>query len=477
MKKILFLLTISIFVFACQKDFGDLNLDTKKPAIVPPGALFVDAQKQLVDAFASPNVNLNVFRLFSQQWAQTTYIDESNYDIATRAIPQNFWNSMNVRVLINLKEAQKLIPTQNASFFPPAVQSNQDACAEILSVLAYSTLVNTFGNIPYSEALDPEITAPKYDDAATVYADLLTRLDRAVSKIDASAGGFGSSDIIFNDNMAAWKSFGNSLKIRLGMIVADTDAAKAKQMVESAFAGAITDNANNAAMHYLSSPPNTNPVWEDLIQSGRKDFVGANTMIDIMQSLNDPRLGSYFTTDAVGGFSGGIYGSNNSYVTFSKPSDVITAPDYPAILFDAAETHFLLAEAAERGMSVGGTAAEHYEAAIKASFTAWGFTEADATAYLSQPAVAYATAPGDWRKKIGTQKWLSFYNRGYEAWTEWRRLDAPTLNVPDGLTYADIPVRLSYPIQEQNLNKANYTSAAAAIGGDVVATKLWWDKF
>jgi len=36
---------------------------------------------------------------------------------------------------------------------------------------------------------------------------------------------------------------------------------------------------------------------------------------------------------------------------------------------------------------------------------------------------------------------------------------------------------MPYPYNEDNLNLTNYTEAAAAIGGDVVQTKLFWDKF
>jgi hypothetical protein len=32
-------------------------------------------------------------------------------------------------------------------------------------------------------------------------------------------------------------------------------------------------------------------------------------------------------------------------------------------------------------------------------------------------------------------------------------------------------------VVEQNLNKANYTAAAAAVGGDLKTQKLWFDKF
>ena len=90
--------------------------------------------------------------------------------------------------------------------------------------------------------------------------------------------------------------------------------------------------------------------------------------------------------------------------------------------------------------------------------------------------MAYATAAGDWKQKIGTQKWIALYNRGFEGWTEWRRFDYPVLVAPPQAV-TDIPIRLSYPVQEQTLNAASYNAAAAAIGGDDVRTRLFWDKF
>ena len=475
MKKILFLLLASaLFVVACKKDFGDINVDTKKPSEVPPAPLFSHAQKQMADLVTNPNVNVNVFRLFSQYWTETTYTDEANYDLSTRNIPQNFWNSMYVNVLKNLDECQTLLPTQTLA--TPEQLKNQNACVEIMTVYAYSTLVNVYGNVPYTEALDYNNVFPKYDDAKTIYTDLGRRLDAALNTIDESADGFGSNDLIFAGDMAAWKKFGNSLKLRMGITLADADPAAAKTMIEAAASGAIADNADNCYFKYLSAPPNTNQIWVDLVQSGRKDYVAANTVVDIMNALGDPRVPSYFTTDANGGYTGGIYALSNNYATYSKPADRITEPDFEATLFDAAETHFILAEAAERGMNVGGTAAEHYEAAIRASMTYWEVATADQDAYLAKTDVAYATASGDWKKKIGTQKWIALYNRGLEGWTEWRRLDYPILNVPEGKTYGDIPVRFPYPVQEQNLNTANWQAASSAVGGDVVGTKLFWDK-
>ena len=118
----------------------------------------------------------------------------------------------------------------------------------------------------------------------------------------------------------------------------------------------------------------------------------------------------------------------------------------------------------------------HYNNAVTASILYWGGTTAEATTYLAQPGVNYTTAPGTYKQKIGIQKWIALYNRGVDAWIEWRRLDFPRLQ-PAFRAVSAIPKRFTYPIIEQNYNTAHYNEAAAAIGGDVVTTKLWWDKF
>lgn len=343
-------------------------------------------------------------------------------------------------------------------------------------VYAYSTLVKTFGNIPYKEALNPDKVYPAYDDASGVYADLLTRLDAALSAINTGEAGFGSNDILLGGRMDHWVIFGNSLKLRMGMELADVDASKAKTIVEASASKAIASNDENVAFHYLSSPPNTNPIWVDLVQSGRKDFVAANTLVDVMAGLADPRIPLFFTKDAQGGYTGGIYGSNNNYATYSKPSETVTNPSFEALLMDYSEVEFLKAEAVERGFSVGGTAEEHYNNAIRASISYWGGSTANADAYLADSKVAYNSAAGNWKQKIGTQKWIALYNRGFESWTEIRRLDFPQLQVPSDAV-SGYPNRYTYPVQEQNLNTDNYNKASSAIGGDKVETKLFWDKF
>ncbi len=473
MKKIFFLSAFLYMLGGCNKDLSHLNIDQKNPSEVPSYTLFSNAQKNFANILADANPNDNIFRLLVQQWTQTTYTDESNYDLNTRGVPDQFWGIVYRDCLRDFEEAKNLIPTDVTD---AAVQKNQLAIVDINQVYAFSILVNTFGDIPYSQALKPEILFPKYDDAKTIYDDLLSRLDADISALDESAGSFaGGADLLYGGDVVKWKKFANSLKLVMGMILADSDPAKAKSVVESAAAGAFDSNDDNAVFNFLSSPPNTNPVWVNLVQGGRNDYVPANTIINALKALNDPRLEIFFTLDANGDYSGGVPGDGNTFSIFSHVSPSQTAADAPFVLLDYAQVEFTLAEAVERGMSVSGTSEQHYNNAVTASIEAWGGSSAQAATYLGQADVKYSTAPGNFKQKIAMQEYLALYNRGIDAWTLVRRLDYPDLATPTN-ALSEFPARFTYPILEQNINTSNYTSASNAIGGDAVTTKLFWDK-
>ncbi len=490
MKKTLFLCLPALLVAtSCVDSLKDYNVDPKRAleGQAPGVTLVSSAELGLTRLVESTNVNLNPFRLFVQYWTETLYNDESNYNLKTRSIDRYLWERLYVgrgstdptvapAVLRNLSEAKSLITADQ--FLDPKIKANQLACIEVLSVYAWTVLVDTYGNVPYSQSLDYNNAQPAYDDAATIYTDLFARINAAIGKMDATTSGLGNADLVYSGSMAKWKKFANSLKLRMAITTADADAARAKTQAEAAVAsGVFTDNVDNATFAFQSDLPNTNPLWEDLVNNGRHDFVGTSFFVNSLNTLQDPRLGTYFkpvagTTTYVGGVNGGL----NTASKFSNPGAVLEDPTLPGVLASYTEVEFLLAEAAARGFSVNGTATSHYEAGVTASILQWGGSAADAATYLAQPTVAYATAAGTYKQKIGTQAWIALYNQPVQAWTEWRRLDYPRLTAPvDALS--PIPLRLTYPSVELNLNSTNYAAAVAAIGGDKVDTKIFWDKF
>ena len=493
--KYLILIVLTASFASCTKNFEKYNTDVKNPSTVTGEALFTRAQLALVDQVSSTDVNLNVFKLFAQYWTETTYTDEVNYNIVSRTIPDNTFLQYYVGdvqkrggFLEDFKEAARLInlsvPVTDAD---AGAKTNKLAIIELLNVYAFQNLVDIFGNVPYSQALDINNIAPAYDDAATIYSDLLKRIDASQAQLDPTFGSYGSADLVYGGDVAKWKKFANTLKLKIGITLADVNPTLAQTTVEAAVtAGVFTSADDDALLNYLGAV-HTNPIYTNIVTSGRDDFVPANTIIDLMNSLTDPRLGRYFTlvdTSSVQGvqklaYSGGRYGYSNPFTKYSHIAPAILDPTFHGILLTYDETLFYEAEAAARNFSVGGTVTDLYNAAVTESILFWGGSTGDATTYLAQPNVAYATAAGtDFHQKIGTQAYIAFYTRGLEGYTEWRRLDFPILNMPPTISnYSDIPKRYTYPVNEQTLNKTNYQAASQAIGGDELTTKIFWDKF
>ncbi len=479
MKKLILIFTAAVMAVSCSDNIEELNKNIKDPTAVPGEFVFASAQKQLADQITTPSVNFNNLRLWTQQLQETTYLDESQYDQITRPIPANHWREIYRDVLKDLNEAAKIIDATDSDL-TNALKPNKLAIVEVLTVYSYANLVETFGNVPYTESLDIENLTPAYDDALTIYKNLLVRLDTAIGNMNTGVGSFTSGeDLMYAGDVAHWKKFANSLKLRMGIILADVDGGLSQSTVESAVSsGVFTSNADNGSYQYSPTAPNNNPMNNNLVLSGRNDYVAGKTIVDIMNGLEDPRRENYFT-DVDGVYIGGTIGEISAYASFSHVADRLVDPSEPGVLLAYDEVQFLLAEAAARGFSVGGDTQSHYDAAITASFDYSGTS--DVAAYLAKPEVDYNTAIASststpkWKMVIGTQAYLGLYNRSFASYLSVRRIDYPILIKPTG-AQSGYPVRYTYPVSEQTLNEANWITASSAIGGDAAETKLFWDK-
>jgi hypothetical protein len=478
MKKLLFIsIPVLLGLASCKKDLSADNTNSKQASTVPATSLFLAAEKNLSDAYASTSVGSNVWRQFAQSWTESNYTTESRYILSAYNSPNGWWNNLYTLVLSNLVNAKALFPVTVAD---PATLRNDLIITDILEVYTYNLLVSTYGNIPYSQAESRTVPFPKYDDAKTVYMDLLTRLDTCIAGLNSGAGSVGSSDQIYKGSITAWKKFAATLKLKMAMVLADSDPSTAAKKVQEAVAtGIFTANSDNARLTYQTSPTgNTNPIWQAVINSGRHDFVPCNLLLNTLNSWNDPRLPLYFTTAPDNTYKGGAPGASNAYSNLSTFSATWTAPTYPSDLLDYAETQFLLAEAVERGFTTGNTAQQYYNNGITASIQFWGGTSTQAQTYLAQPAIAYTTAAGDYKQKIAWQEWIALADRGWDAWTLIRRLKQPNIDAisqPIG-AISNLPLRFYYPTTEQSANPTNWAAALKAMGAsaDVVTTKLFW---
>lgn len=480
-KKIIAILAIGLSMTACVSE--DINTDSNSAYTTVPGALVNYAQKELSDYVNTPSVNQNNFRLTMQYWQETTYVNESNYDFTNRNVSNQIFSNNYVNVLNNLAQAKMIItkyaPTADEAQGWTINKKNQLAIIDIMQVYTFQNLVDTFGNIPYTQGANlSDFPLPAYDDAATIYIDLIKRINTDIANLDVSGTGFKSfdeGDQLYGGNISKWKTLANSVKLKLGLAIADSNAALAKTTALDAIAaGVITSTAGNWKFQYLAASPNFNPLYENLVASGRDDYFAAKTIVDFMVAKADPRISSYFEEISSGGYLGQTIGEGGEFANFSAIGSFAYTETTPGILLSNTEVAFYIAEANARWNTTA--AAASYRAAVTASIVEWGGTTTDATNYLTlNPFNAT-----NWKKSIGEQAWVAMYNQALTSWNFWRRLDFPVLLAPaTAITNAGakVPVRMTYPVLEQQVNNTNYTAASGAIGGDLLTTKLFWDKF
>ena len=486
--------SLATFMFSCNPS-EDINIDPDEPSTAFPSFLLTSAQKELTDNIWDEWANGRRGMQLSQYWSSNQYSDESRYAFRPE-VSNNLWAFYYADVIADLNEIIRLNTENPDEYVGFGATENQIAVAKITRAYMYQIITDTWGAVPYSQAGNPdEFLYPKYDSQEEVYNGIINDLNDAISSINTGGKGV-LGDVIYNGDMSKWLMFANSLKLRVGMRIADVAPALAQQTVSSAVSGGLfQSNADNALFSYLSAAPNNNPLNED--RKTRGDFAVSNVLVNKLLELNDPRIDFYAAPTLSSSpsdpmnvkYVGEVYGltesdaANTADQNISQPSDLVLQATAPGIWMTYAEVQFLLAEGAERGF-VSGSAADFYNAGIRASMNYWSngsLSEQAISSYIAQPNVNYSALKSsgkDWNEIIGQQKWLALYMQGLESWTEYRRLDFGILQEPAaGALVGDgsVPNRIAYPLNEQSSNGDSYSAAVAAQGADVLGTKLWWD--
>lgn len=471
-------LALALAAGACEGDLTDLNVDPNNPPSVPASTLLPQAQASAVNRALGSNFNLTMLGLWSQSWAKIQYIDEDWYELRSTTLDTH-WSQFYSGSLMDM---QRIIHQGDSLDIP-----NYVAIGTILQQWTFHIITDTWGDVPYSEALQGQANQrPKYDAQKDIYYGMLAKLTQASATLDNGAS-FGGEDEIYGGDPDAWRRFSNSLRLRLAMRMSNVDPNKARTEFLAALApsagGVFTENADNAQLHYIGSVPSNNPIYSIFHEGGRYDQVISQTMVDSLKQLNDPRLAVYADPAPNGCADGGDYcGYQNGTETaedFDALSPIGSAfrndPQAPSVMMDYAEVLFLRAEAAARGWT-GEDAATLYRAGIEASMERHGVAEAAINAYLAQPSVAYQGL-----RSIYMQKWIALYGNGPEQFASWRRQTVGGAHVPfltpsPGAQVQQVPLRVYYPAIEQSVNREHWSEAVASNGGATLYDKpVWWN--
>jgi hypothetical protein len=382
--------------------------------------------------------------------------------------------------------------------------------AKVMKVMCMDYVTALYGDSPYSEAFTPAITAPKYDDDKAIIPALFKELDEAKAYLNSPSAdvvGLGAEDIVFHGDLAKWKKFINTVELRLLLRLSKTTDATLVALRTSRFA------ALNASQDFVAQDVTVNPGYNTSTLNSRTPVFrayGQNESFSAATSANaanaagdyaarlvngtvndanittgivDPRRARIFTLvggtvvgnvqgifplTAISKISTFYHGRTGASVEIANKNGA----ERDAFLMLAAESHFLQAEARQRGYLTGSAKAS-FDAGVTASFAFYSKGFGTIT-YAALDPVVYLAAidaknglgwTGSTNKisAIMTQKYLALAEwNGIELYIDNMRTGFPVLPLPFGVIATTRPNRLIYPTSEYSSNSANVPTVTNA---------------
>ncbi len=197
----------------------------------------------------------------------------------------------------------------------------------------------------------------------------------------------------------------------------------------------------------------SNKVYVGFIPGMYSDFLNGNGHYDVQ--------------------AGGVVG-NYKVSRFSQLFRQNAHPLLKAMIMNADEVQFILAEAAVKGL-ITGNADTYYRKGIALSMQRWGVSEAGIGAYFDQPIINLPADNAGKLSQIADQKWLGLFMNATEAYLDVRRTQLPNMFKNGLLATYPFPLRLIYPGAELGQNKNAYDGGVSTLVPQVdnQFSKMW----
>lgn len=472
----------ALFLSSCTKDFNTINTNPNTTISATPESLLAPTIHDLVSRNAT-----RAERLGNELMQYTvTNIDTREFQryVIRPSESDYMWRHWYLQ-LTNVKD-----------IYHNAERTQQDGykiyqgISLILDSWVSSLITDTYGDAPYSEAnkgfLDKNIL-PKFDRQKDIYAGIFAKLEEANQLLSTETDlpmEVRSLEPLFGGNAKAWRKFGNSLYLRLLMRVSGKSELNAISEIkriaelEKVKYPMMESDEESAVLRFTAIAPLISPFsqWRTFDFNGDKGY--SEFFINTLNEWGDPRLPILATQYTLGVYSG----MQSGYATGSVPERQSTLPerfkDEPRLgnIMNYAELQFILAEAALKGY-INAAPKTFYDKGVKSAITFWDAEMPEN--YLQKSEIAWNDSEDMNEKmdRIFRQKFFTFFFTDFQSWFEYRRTEFPVLPVGPGLRNdGKMPSRLVYPINVQTLNRRSYEEAVAAMGGDNVNIKVWWNN-
>lgn len=178
------------------------------------------------------------------------------------------------------------------------------AIAQIMKGMYFQMYTDVFGMIPFTEATNPDIVLPKFDEQSVIYQGVIADLDAAMATIgDAPATGtnvddVGENDIYCGGDLQQWKRMANTLKLRIALRAHGAPGAGfADGAISAALNSPLLDGSGDNVMmekdEIISQWGSAayGDIWYNF--GAGSDWTMGKTLIDALRNNNDPRLSVY----------------------------------------------------------------------------------------------------------------------------------------------------------------------------------------
>lgn len=454
----------------------EINKNVNNPLDVPTRFAITDAMTST--AFSNTGSDLSFYtgvyvELNAGGFGQMYNAETRNGEPKNQTTFNNTWNSQ-YQTLYNLKLIIEKCTTGNE-------QGNYATLgvAQILYAYNLALLTDMYGDVPFTEALQPGVIfQPKLDRQEDLYKIVFSTLEDAIANLGKTStyATLGTQDLIYQGNKTKWIKAANGLLARytLRLSFKNPDYAKVLTYVSKSF----TNKSEEFKMKNENIP---NPYYQ--FDNDRGYLFASKSLSEKLNArANDPRAEGYFekiakTSGATPTYEFFINGvspqsQNYSYSALIDPSNPIYMLSYHELLFIKAE--------AEARSSAAVTSTASLTAAVNAAFNKdeeVNFADTDAEAYVAGLNIV---TNADLLKEIAVQKYLSFYeNESAEAYNDYRRLlamygsaAAHPIQLKNPLNTTQFPLRLPYGDSDVSTN--NNVKAAFGDGTYVYTEKVWW---
>lgn len=366
----------------------------------------------------------------------------TNYGASESDIPAHMSSFYTGAGLVGLRNVQAGAQASGDKFI--------EGIAKVWEGYAFGTAASVWGDLPYSEALDPTILTPKLDSQQSLYAAVQSRLDEGIAALQQAptTGNCDPSDLIYcattgtrAAQVSRWIAAAYTLKARFYLHLVERNGNAAYTLALAAAQKGISEAPTSALQAMNGQAPGDfrsfhgstldqdGNIWAEFLTS-RQDLVAGNVLVQILKTRNDPRLAAYFTPNVSGDYLGM---DENAKVVGTGQAATINQATRRAFTFRQplvtwAENQLIMAEANYK--LTGAAAAAPQVNAVRQA--------------VGMPALATVTFDD-----VMLEKYIAMY-QNIDVWSDFKRTCIPLIK-PFG-SAAEVPGRLPYSVTERTAN-------------------------